>query len=207
MDDIVKKNIQAYDKTVEEYFENTKELEEVEYHQRHVFLSQLPEEGRILDLGCGPGRDARIFSEEGYQVVGVDLSPKMIKMARAVAPKAKFKVMDFLHLDFEEKSFDAVWFNAGLLCVEKKHAKKILISIHKILKDGGILFVSVKQGRGEGFIMDERYGVEKYYSFFMEDELMTLLDETGFYTIETFLPELKSSYHEHQWIGVLSKKV
>ncbi|MEA1926337.1 MAG: class I SAM-dependent methyltransferase [Patescibacteria group bacterium] len=202
----VKKNIQAYDSTVEQYFENTKSIEEPEIQQRKEFLSLIPKKGKILDLGCGPGRDAKMFSDQDYQVVGVDLSKKTIEKAKIVAPKAEFRVMDFLNLDFEESSFDAVWFNAGLLCIEKKFALDILKSIHKLLRDKGILFASVKEGEGEGFKIDKRYSVKKYHAYFMEEEILNLLNTANFKKIKTFKPNLKSNYHTHQWIGILCQK-
>lgn len=46
--------------------------------------------GRVVDLACGPGGWARMLRRRGYDVVGVDISPAMIRLARAAAPRAKF---------------------------------------------------------------------------------------------------------------------
>jgi ubiquinone/menaquinone biosynthesis C-methylase UbiE len=206
MNENIRKNIEAYDSTAEEYFQNTKNIEEPEIQQRKEFLSLIPKGGKILDLGCGPGRDAKIFSDHDYSVVGVDLSEKTIEKAKTIAPKAEFKVMDFLNLDFEEKSFDAVWFNAGLLCIEKKFALDILKSVHKLLIKRGILFVSIKEGNGEGFKIDERYNVKKYYAYYTEKEILSLLNNANFEKGKMFRPNLKSGYHTHQWIGILCQR-
>ena len=82
MNENIKKNIQAYDSIVEQFIEKTKNLEEPEIQMRKEFLSLVPKKGRILDLGCGPGRDAKIFSDQGYQVIGADLSKKTIEKAK-----------------------------------------------------------------------------------------------------------------------------
>jgi len=206
MNENIKKNIQAYDSTVEQFFENTKYIEKPEIRQRKEFLSLVPKKGKILDLGCGPGRDAKIFSDQNYQVTGVDLSKKTIEKAKIIAPKAEFIIIDFLNLNFEDKSFDAVWFNAGLLCVEKKFALNLLKRIYILLKDKGTLFISIKEGKGEGFKMDKRYNVKKYYAYYTKEELEDLLKSANFKKIKIFRPNLKSHYHTHQWIGILCQK-
>jgi len=202
----IRKNIQAYDTIVEEFYKNTKDIEQVEIEIRKEFLSYIKKGDKILDLGCGPGRDAKAFTDLGYKVIGVDLSEKCINKAKTIAPEAEFKVMDFLNLDFEKESFDAVWFSAGLLCVEKRFALNILNEINKILIENGILFISVKEGKGEGFQLDKRYNVEKYYAYYTEEEVRRLLIDADFEIIKVYLPNLKSSYHKHQWIGVLCRK-
>jgi SAM-dependent methyltransferase len=52
--------------------------------------------GRVVDLGCGSGIWARELTDAGYQVVGVDISPAMIELARRRAPEAEFHVKSFL---------------------------------------------------------------------------------------------------------------
>ncbi|EKE07682.1 MAG: methyltransferase type 11 [uncultured bacterium] len=207
MNDVVKKNISAYDLTVDQYSENTKNLEEPEMEHRNKFLSLIPEGGRILDLGCGPGRDSKIFSDRGYDVIGVDLSVKTIEKAKQNVPNVVFKVMDFLSLDFEKEYFDGVWFNACLLCVEKKFASEIFQSIFNILVEKGIFFVSVKEGEGEGFRFDKRYNVEKYEAYYNVEELLNILKSLNFLEIEVLKPNLKSTYHERQWIDIFCSKL
>jgi SAM-dependent methyltransferase len=63
---------------------------------------------RVLDVGCGPGRHARALAERGIEVVGIDISPRFIDLAREGAPTgASFEVGDARALGFEEE-FDAV---------------------------------------------------------------------------------------------------
>ncbi|HLD00478.1 MAG TPA: class I SAM-dependent methyltransferase [Candidatus Nanoarchaeia archaeon] len=201
---VIKNNILAYDSTVEEFYENTKKLESPEIIEE--FLSLVPKRGFILDIACGPGRDSKIFSDLEYRVIGIDLSPKMIEKAKLVAPQAEFKVMNFLNPAFSDQYFDAVWFNAGLLCVEKKLAGEILKNVYRQLKEDGTLYLSVKEGAGEGFEFDYRYNVEKYYAYYQEDEILKLLESARFKIVKSYKPQMNSSYHTHQWIGVLGQK-
>ncbi len=196
----------AYDETVSKYFENTKTMEPVEIEMREDFMSRLAKRASILDVGCGPGRDAKFFSERGFSVIGIDLSPRMIGMAKKIAPKARFEIMDFLDLRFEKGSFGGIWFNAGLIAVGKRHAKSVLRSVNRILKAGGILFVGVKEGKGEGFELDKRYGNGRYFSYFSEEEIRELIVKSGFEVLKLTRPKLESKYHTHPWICVLCKK-
>jgi ubiquinone/menaquinone biosynthesis C-methylase UbiE len=126
--------------------------------------------------------------------------------AKEVAPKADFKLMDFMHLDFSDNLFDGIWFNAGLLVIEKKYAPQLLLNIFRILKANGILFVSVKEGKGEGLAVDKRYNLEKFYAYYSKSELKETLEKSGFIVLKIDMPNLNSSYHAHKWIIYLCKK-
>lgn len=206
MRDTIQKNIKTYDRIVEEYHHNTKKFEKPNILLREKFLSMLTNGKKIIDLGCGPGRDAGFFSKKGYQVLGIDLSKKMIGKARKVAPCAKFRIMDFTKLKLSKSSFDGIWFEAGLLCVPKKIAGKVLKNIYEILKRNGIFYVSVKQGRGEGFKFDKRYNIEKYYAYYSKNEFRNLLRKSKFQIISEKKPRLKSKYHTHQWLVFFCEK-
>jgi len=207
MRNLIQKNIRTYDRIVEEYHSNTKKFERPNILLRKKFLFMLTNGKKILDLGCGPGRDANFFSKRGCQVLGIDLSKKMIEKARKVAPRAKFRIMDFTKLRLNESNFDGVWFEAGLLCVPKKIAGKVLKSIYRFLRKDGIFYVSVKRGRGEGFEFDKRYSLKKYYAYYSKNELRNLLKKSKFKIIKEVIPNLKSKYHTHQWMTFLCKKL
>ena len=81
----------------------------------HIFSQYFPhtqEPLRILDIGTGAGYFAILLSEQGHQVIGIDLTPDMIAAAKDLAwqhhSTASFQVMDAMHLDFPDKSFDAI---------------------------------------------------------------------------------------------------
>lgn len=206
MDRIISTNIRNYDKTVNEYAAYTLQLEKSQIGLRKKFLSYFPKKSRILDLGCGPGRDAQYFSALGYSVVGVDLSQAMLMKAKTVAPLATFSRMDFTHLRFAPHSFEGVWFEAGLLCVPKKYHRKVLLTISTILKANGVLYLSLKEGEGEGLCVDPRYGVERYYAYYSKNEIELLLKSCGFRVLGLWKPAFQSSYHTHRWIVGFCKK-
>ncbi len=196
---------QSYDQTAHEYQENTLKLQpEV---KAKAFLSYLAPESKILDLGCGPGRDSKFFVDKGYEVIGVDISPQMIAIARNSVPQANFLVSDIESLKLNDESIDAIWASASLLHVSKKAMSGVLENLYRTLKPEGIFYVSMKKGSGEELQADDRYGgVEKFWNYVSEDELTQLLVEQGFQILETDTHQKSTSYQTHPWISVRCKK-
>jgi ubiquinone/menaquinone biosynthesis C-methylase UbiE len=130
----IKKNAtrNSYEQTTDAYIAHTSSLHPEKYGKK--FTSLLPEKGHILDLGCGPGRDAKVFADQGFHVVGIDFSPAMIEAARACAPHATFHVMDIESINFPPNSFDGVWANCSLLHVPKRSIPAVLRNIAALLK-------------------------------------------------------------------------
>jgi len=100
---------------------------------------------RILDLACGPGNLSRRLAAQvapGGELVGIDLAPGMIELARSAAfPNARFEVMDIERLAFAEATFDAVVCGHGLQFVPD--LGRALREAHRVLKAGGRLAASV----------------------------------------------------------------
>jgi SAM-dependent methyltransferase len=81
---------------------------------------------RVVDLGCGAGRDYPAFEERGVEYLGVDASEGMLTVARERFPDASFEAQDLCRLDLPARSFDGAFANASLqhvpACVEIKVA-------------------------------------------------------------------------------------
>ncbi len=73
-----------------------------------VLSSKLNKGDTILDLGCGNGRAVKYFVDKGFQGIGVDISDKMLELAKEHVPKGKFYKEDFTKLKFKPNSFDAI---------------------------------------------------------------------------------------------------
>ena len=72
--------IDYYNSQARDYFDSTSEIDLTELYE--VFLQYIPEGGRIIDLGCGSGRDVKWFIENGYRASGIDASSELIQIAR-----------------------------------------------------------------------------------------------------------------------------
>ena len=131
-----------YDRHASRYVRETRNVDMSPLYQ--PFLDLLPEGGRILDAGCGSGRDSRAFLARGYDVTAIDGSPAMVAHA-AEATGILVRYLRFEDIAYEDE-FDGVWACASLLHVPKSRIDGVLRRLSRALKVGGILHVSFKDG-------------------------------------------------------------
>ncbi len=108
-------------------------------------VCQLQPGGRILDLGCGGGDQAKVFAEKGYEVVGVDIAPSLIEFAKRQFEKeglaGTFLVGDMRDIEYGAE-FDACVILSGTFgFFGDAEDLRLLGSIHRALKVGGKLFI------------------------------------------------------------------
>src|ERR1700694_1518923 len=102
----------------------------------------------ILDFGCGPGRDLKVFADLGHIAVGLEGAAHFVVMARA---HSGYKVwqQDFLKLNLPDNHFDGVFANAALFHVPSQELPRVLLELNASLKPGGVLFSSNPRGHNE----------------------------------------------------------
>jgi superfamily II DNA or RNA helicase/HKD family nuclease/SOS-response transcriptional repressor LexA len=114
---------------------------------RLKFMACVPRGGHILDAGCGSGRDANAFSEQGFRVTAFDASPAIAQLASAHCG-FPIQVRSFEDVD-EVDAYEGIWCCASLLHVPAAEIPQTLRSLWRALKPGGALYISLKQGDGE----------------------------------------------------------
>ena len=116
----------------------------------------------ILDLGCGPGRDLKVFARLGHTAVGLEGAARFVEMARADAGCEVWQ-QDFLKLDLPQGRFDGVFANAALFHVPSQELSRVLAELRATVKPGGVLFSSNPRGHNEEGWSRGRYGA--YHDF------------------------------------------
>jgi SAM-dependent methyltransferase len=112
---------------------------------------------RILDFGCGPGRDLRSFAALGHAAVGLDGAAQFVAMARADSGCEVWQ-QDFLRLELPDAHFDGVFANASLFHVPTAELARVLGQLRATLKPGGVLFSSNPRGNNEEGWNGGRFG-------------------------------------------------
>lgn len=128
------------------------------------FLMTLRPRAKILELGCGGGRDAEFMLAAGFDVTPTDGSRGLAAQAQARLGRP-VRVMRFEELE-EEAAYDAVWANACLLHVPEEGLADVLARIHRALKPGGRFYAGFKSGDG-----GDRDSLGRYYNFPSEERL------------------------------------
>ena len=194
------KVIEAFNQFAEKYADST--FSNLLQYELNRFIALLPKNGSLLDVGCGSGRDVHYFLDENLKVVGVDASEKLIMEAKKKVESGDFRVMNMLDLSFDE-GFDGVWALDVVSYLSKDKILDVLKQFSKVLKESGILFISVRKGEGEKLVRHEKLGKEEVLiSFFGQNELEGLLKKSGFEILNSNVEE-----GEHfTWINMFAKK-
>jgi SAM-dependent methyltransferase len=152
-----------YEESADEFWGGTRSHDVSQ--NRDALLGAIPGRGphRILDLGCGPGRDLRAFRESGHDPVGLDGAEAFVRMARAYAGVEVWQ-QDFLGLDLPDAHFDGVFANASLFHVPLQELPRVLSELYACLKPGGVLFSSNPRGHNEESWSGRRYGAYHDYT-------------------------------------------
>jgi SAM-dependent methyltransferase len=141
------------------------------------FASLLSPGSHILDLGCGPGRDIRIFSEGGHKPLGIELNPEFIEMARRQGDVIQGDIRNISSI-FTPSSFDGVWAQASLVHLEKSEIALVLDDLRDLLKPNGLLYACVP-ATGETGWLDESDG-RRWYTTWPEDSFEEAVKSAGF---------------------------
>jgi SAM-dependent methyltransferase len=162
-----------YSSNAKDYVQNTLSVDISLHYSK--FLSYLPKEGTILDVGFGSGRDTSYFSSLGYDTLGIDNVQEFVEWAKTRG--LKVAKVDFNEMDFINE-FDGIWACASLL-----HSPNLELSLEKIytaLKDNGYLYISMKEGNGE------RTENGRYFRYVSEKELTEICAKRGLKLVELY---------------------
>lgn len=139
----------AYDQIVDEFVRRTSDINADLVEFRSNFASGVARHGRVVDAGCGPGRDATYFEEVGLRVVGLDASAGMARHAHRAG--LRVVLADMRQMPLRPASLDGIWSTASLLHVPRSEVPATLRSWRSSLRDDGVLGLSTSLGADEGW--------------------------------------------------------
>lgn len=169
-DDITRRTLAHYNRSADAFFAGTIDHDVSQNIDALLGAIEAPAPYTILDLGCGPGRDLKTFTELGHRVIGVDGSERFVEMARTYSGCEVWQ-QDFLHLDLPPATFDGVFANAVLFHVPSAALPGVLLTLFDALKPGAVLFSSNPRGHNEEGWNGSRYG--SYYDWENWERMLT----------------------------------
>ncbi|WP_180160556.1 bifunctional 2-polyprenyl-6-hydroxyphenol methylase/3-demethylubiquinol 3-O-methyltransferase UbiG [Acinetobacter sp. YH12054] len=136
------KTIDYYNNFADDFAEATLHVDMASLYQ--PFLTELPKTARILDVGCGAGRDTLAFKNIGYEVDAIDYSEELVKKATQLTG-VRVQLMSFYEID-EHEVYDGIWVCASLLHCERDRLAEVMGQLIIALKPNGVIYMSFKYG-------------------------------------------------------------
>ncbi|KTC66332.1 S-adenosyl-L-methionine-dependent methyltransferases (plasmid) [Legionella adelaidensis] len=198
---------ESYQATAQEFARNVDDL--VPTGSIEKFIKLLPPKAKIIDIGCGSGRDAKLFTNMDAIVLGIDFSSNLIDIAKRNAPLAEFQLMDIETMNLPAASFDGAWAACSLGHISKKIFPDVIKRIHFLLKEKGYFYLTLKKGANEILEQDFRYDgdIKKFCAFYEEEELKNILQEAQFKILEFDIIEKQHAYQTHDALRVFCQKI
>jgi 2-polyprenyl-3-methyl-5-hydroxy-6-metoxy-1,4-benzoquinol methylase len=183
-----------YDKNSRSFFDETVNIDLSGLYD--TFSAYLDKGARILDAGCGSGRDSKIFINKGYKVVSFDSSAELTKLASNYIGK-QVKLMDFSQLG-ETDTYDGVWCCASLLHIPQDQLLSPILLFKNVLKSKGIMYFSFKYGKEE-YIKNNRY-----FTDMNENRMEKLIDKIpDLEIVKTWVTPDKRPGNLGKWFNVI----
>lgn len=192
------KTLDYYDRQAQEFIQATINAD-MSCMQRH-FLTYIKRGGRILDLGCGSGRDSKMFLDAGYKVVSVDGSLQMCRAAEMLTGQ------EAVHSTFQAYApsgvFDGIWACASLLHLERTEIYRVVKKLLFSLRKGGCFYMSFKYGTFSG----ERNG--RFFTDMTEDILHVVLSGiTGLELVDVAITDdVRPTRAHEKWLNAYFKR-
>ena len=155
------------------------------------FCRELPKGGSIIDVGSGTGLPfAKLFLEKGFDYLGIDISSRMIKIARKNVPSAKFKKRSMTDLNYD-REFDGVFSHYTLLLLNPDMLKDVARRVVKSLKGNGLFYLSLNEPKVKDADLDEDViseimGENMYSRAYTEEEILNIFTPLGLKMLQIY---------------------
>ncbi|CAN7247530.1 methyltransferase domain-containing protein [Pseudorhodoferax sp. LjRoot39] len=187
-----------YEEHAERYAHQTEQADLSQLYAR--FLQFVPPGGRILDIGCGGGRDLHAFKIAGFDCVGLDPSPNLARLAAATAD-CEVMVGRAQDLNFVNE-FDGIWSCASLLHLDRSELSPTLTLVRRALKENGVFLLSMQKGHDSFVASDGRYYVQ-----YSETQLSFVVESAGLDIISNWpTTDTLPGRQAITWTNILARK-
>ena len=195
---MVNKTLNYYNQNADSFIEGTVSVNFKEVQDK--FLQMLSGK-KILDFGCGSGRDTMYFLKSGFDVTATDGSEELCKYASEYTG-IQVKQMLFQDLD-EVDYYDGIWACSSILHLSKNELRIVMNKMSRALKSVGIIYTSFKYGNFEG----ERNG--RFFTDFTIDEFTDFVKDVKEMAIEEYwiTGDVRPGRGDERWLNLILRKI
>ncbi|MGX9460965.1 class I SAM-dependent DNA methyltransferase [Shewanella sp. A14] len=187
--------IEFYDANSQAFFDSTVNVNVSELY--HPFIQHLQIGSRVLDAGCGSGRDSKAFINMGYKVTSIDASVELAKAATAYSGQ-KVHVCQFAQIDTLQQHFDGIWACASLLHVSEASLPETFTALADSLVENGVFYCSFKHGD------QERNHKGRFFTDANETRLEQWLKQTHLTILRTWITtDVRPGRDNEQWLNAI----
>jgi SAM-dependent methyltransferase len=197
---ITQATLAHYERSAQQFFEGTRDHDVSQNIAALLDAIQAPPPFHILDLGCGPGRDLKRFTELGHIATGLDGSAEFVRMARDYSG-CDVWLQDFIDLRLPPATFDGIFANASLFHVPSAVLPEVLLRLQAALKPGGVLFSSNPRGDNQEGWNGARYG--SYYDY---DTWARFVTAAGFIPLHHYYRPPGLPRDQQPWLASVWRK-
>ena len=193
-----KQTLNYYNKKTKEFVSGTVDVVFTEIQD--MFLQYVPDGGKILDFGCGSGRDTKYFLSKGYRVDAIDGSEKLVE---AASNYTGIEVRRMLFQELNECSkYDGIWACSSILHLSKEELVDVFGRMSAALKPEGIVYTSFKYGEFEGW----RSG--RYFTDFTEETFAEFVKNIRTLDVEEcwITNDVRPDKGEEKWLNLILRK-
>lgn len=144
------------------------------------FAAQIRPNGRVCDMGCGPGHVARYLHQAGLSVWGLDLSSGMLEQARRLNPEMEFRQGNMLALDLPDNALAGIVAFYAIVNIPSTSLPVVFAEMARVLEAGGVLFLAFHAGN-QTLREEELWGhpIAMDFFFFQPSDIRILLEAAG----------------------------
>lgn len=179
-------------------------------HTYDSFLETLPENASVLDIGCGPGNISKFLldNKPDLNLLGIDMAPGMIALARKNNPRGNFEVMDCKNIKNISLEFNGII--SGFVIPYVSHAEmgQFIKDASGLLKNSGNFYVSFVDGNPEnsGMISNSE-GDRTIFHYHREPDIINLMDRAGLALQKTFYIDYPKNGKTEIHTVLIAKKI
>lgn len=200
MTDLRQQTVDTYNNSVEQFVDyfagigaRTKDI------NRALELAHKTEGARVVEIGCGDGRDAAEIVERVSEYHGFDIAEKFIETARQKVPKGHFEVADAVNYDFPV-DLDIVFAFASLLHLNRSEVATVFSKVYSALRPSGIFYASVKYRNAyQQEVQEDQFGTRLFYYY----DTQTLADAAQGFDI---VYENQKPIGKTEWLEIAFRK-